>query len=142
MKTKNENNVYQFVCAVTGKTVATNPKQFFATAKRAGVEDAVLKTSYISREGRNIIKAAGLTAEQVVAQYGVDATYAASLKNLAKAPVVAAPVDNIAVAVAPEAIDTAIAMADKVVEQVLAEAAPAPAEVFYDATKDDELVTA
>lgn len=129
MRTKNENNVYAFTCAVTGKSVKTNPKQFFATAARYGVTDAVLKTSYISREGRKQIKDAKLTAEQVVAQYGVAPEVAAKLKGLAKPAVtetitVEVPAEAIAAEPAAETVETpaAEAVAAEVTETVEASA--------------------
>lgn len=120
MRTKNPDNVYVLTCKVTQKSVKTNPKQFFATAARANVSDEVLKTSYISRDGRRIIKDAKLTAEQVVAQYGVDPTYAASLKNLAK-PAPAASTENISVEVTVESVAPA---AEATPAETAAESAP------------------
>lgn len=124
MKTKNEANVYEFICAVTGEKVKTNPKQFFETAQRYGVIDEVLKKSYVSREGRRAIRALGLTAEQVTKIYGVDIAVSSKLKHLAIAPVS----ENISVEIPADAIDTPI------VEAAIHADAPATLEVPLEET--------
>lgn len=130
MRTKNPDNVYSFTCPVTGKVTKTNPKQFNATAARLNLTDAVLKSSLISREGRRIIKDAKMTAEQVVATYGVDPAYAATLKHLVKP---AAPIE---VAVPAESIAT-----ETVAEAAPAETAETPAPEAV-ATETAEAVAA
>lgn len=49
-------NLYSVVCKVTGETKKTNPKQFTKTADLVGVSVDTLHKSYVSREGKKLVK--------------------------------------------------------------------------------------
>ena len=101
---KNENNVYELTCKVTGSVIKTNPKQANNDMTRYGVDRATLVNSYVSRQGRNVIAAEKLTVAEAVAKYGLDEKVASFLKCTVKPTVVAVTPDApITVEVAPDA---------------------------------------
>ena len=81
---KNPENVYNFTCAVTRENVHTNPQQFQDLMDRYGVTSDELIKSYVSRNGRNQLKAEGLSKEDAIARYNLHPKIADCLKILNK----------------------------------------------------------
>lgn len=83
-KPANPENRYSFTCKVTGETVKTNPKQFAALAKRYGITNEELDSSYVCRAGRRVIADEKLTPEQAAEKYGLHINVANTLKCTVK----------------------------------------------------------
>lgn len=79
---KNPEKVYQFIDAVTGLPVPTNPKQFNDLLSRYNLTQAELMVSYVGQAGRNKLKADGETVESAIAKYGLHPNVANTLKAL------------------------------------------------------------
>lgn len=131
-KPKNENNVYQFTCKVTGETIHTNPKQFRDTMHRYGVTREVLQDNYVGRKGRNQIAAEKLTVQEAMDKYGIVFEVASRLKATIK------PAPPASAAPAVEVPENAKEVAPEASEQT----AEGTKEVFYDASKEEEAETA
>lgn len=82
----NPNNRYELKCIVTGKMVPTNPKQFKELANRYNISDSELDSSYVSREGRQILVAEKHTKETAMEKYNIHQNVADCLKCLREAP--------------------------------------------------------
>jgi hypothetical protein len=78
----NPNNRYTLTCKVTGKAIPTNPKQVKDLMDRYEISMDELENSYISREGRNIIKGENLTKDDAITKYGIHPQVADCLKCL------------------------------------------------------------
>ena len=134
---KNPNNNYNFVDAVTGESIHTNPKQFNELMARYGITRDELLKSYVGQKGRNQLAAEKLTVEAAIAKYGLHPNVANALKAL-RPPVVKTPrteaavdtpVTEIAVEVPADSVsvespsneDTAVFTEKEVVSGVFAE---------------------
>lgn len=123
-KPKNENNVYQFTCKVTGETIHTNPKQFRDTMLRYGVTREVLQSNYVGRKGRKQIEAEKLTVQEAMDKYGIVFEVASKLKATIKP--------------APPAATVEVPENAKEVAKEATEQTAETKEVFYDASKEEE----
>lgn len=87
---KNPENNYNFVDAVTGEPIHTNPKQFNDLMARYGITRDELLASYVGQKGRNQLAAEKLSVAEAVEKYKLHPNVANHLKAL-RAPVVKTP---------------------------------------------------
>lgn len=115
---KNPEKVYQFIDAVTGLPVPTNPKQFNDLLARYNVTQAELMTSYVGQAGRNKLKADGDTVESAIAKYGLHPNVANALKALRPPAIKESNLkQDITVEVPTDAVDTAESIAPEYTEE-------------------------
>lgn len=81
---KNPDKRYVLVCKVTGKVVNTNPPQYDALLNRYGITREEMDSSYVSREGRNIVMNEGLTPQTMSEKYGIHINVANTLRYAPK----------------------------------------------------------
>lgn len=87
---KNPENNYNFVDAVTGEAIHTNPKQFNDLMARYGITRDELLASYVGQKGRNRLAAEKLSIAEAIEKYKLHPNVANALKAL-RAPVVKTP---------------------------------------------------